>query len=142
MSHLRDIMQKLGQRHAGGTPPALEIPAASSSELERHRGDYRQRLRTCTPPMLRYEWTWLHQHLEDLDLCSTTPEMLRVTGGRQHIDLLLREARAYLQELEAEFRERNLVPAREPHSVLSGEHAWDVSNATIRAQWGFDAADV
>jgi hypothetical protein len=32
-----------------------------------------------------------------------------------------------------------VVPAREAHSVVSGEHAWDVRNAAIRAQWGFDA---
>lgn len=145
MSHLRDIMQKLGQRHAAGgeaaAAPAVEITPANSADLDHHRRDYRQRLSTCTPAMLRYEWTWLHQHLEDLELCSTTPEMLRVTGGRQHIELLLGEAHAYRQELEDEFRQRNLVPAREPHSVMSGEHAWDVRNPAIRAQWGFDAGD-
>jgi hypothetical protein len=144
MSHLRDIMQRLGQRHAGGVADATAdaapaITPVAGAELERHRRDYRQRLTACTPAMLRYEWTWLHQHLEDLELCSTSPEMLRVTGGPQHIQLLLSEARAYRQELEAEFRERGVVPAREPHSVISGEHAWEVSNPTIRAQWGFDA---
>jgi hypothetical protein len=141
MSHLRDIMQRLGQRHASGSDVVPEITPAGSAELERHRRDYHQRLRTCTPAMLRYEWTWLHRHLEDLELCRTNPEMLKVTGGRQHIDLLLSETRAYLDELEAEFRERGLAPGGEQHSVLSGEHAWDVSNATIRAQWGFDAGD-
>ncbi|MEX1322645.1 MAG: hypothetical protein AB1Z21_00450 [Synechococcaceae cyanobacterium] len=141
MSHLRDIMQKLGQRHAAGADTAAEIKPTGGAELEKHRRDYRQRLRGCTAAMLRYEWTWLHQHLEDLELCGTTPEMLRVTGGRQHLDLLLAEARAYLGELEEEFRGRGLVPAREALSVLSGEHAWDVSNETIRAQWGFDAGD-
>lgn len=137
MSHLRDIMQKLGQRHAAGADRAVETRPAAG-DLERHRRDYRDRLRSCSPQMLRYEWTWLHQHLEDLELCRTSPEMLRVTGGRQHIDLLLSEARAYLEELAEEFGERALIPSREPHSVVSGEHAWDVSNETIRAQWGFD----
>jgi hypothetical protein len=147
MSHLRDIMQKLGQRHAAAAgadanaQSAAEITPVGSAELEKHRRDYRRRLRACTPAMLRYEWTWLHQHLEDLELCSTTPEMLRVTGGPQHVELLLTEARAYREELEAEFQERGVVPAREAHSVLSGEHAWDVRNAAIRAQWGFDAED-
>lgn len=139
MSHLRDIMQKLGQRHAAEAPPL--ITPASSAELEQHRRDYRRQLAACSPAMLRYEWTWLHQHLEDLELCRSTPEMLRVTGGSQHIDLLLGEARAYLAELEAEFKDRGLVPAREAHSVMSGEHAWDVTNPAIRAQWGLDAGD-
>ncbi|MGL6135599.1 MAG: hypothetical protein ACRC1L_15655 [Prochlorococcaceae cyanobacterium] len=147
MSHLRDIMQKLGQRHAAshtashavGAEPATDITPAGGAELEQHRRHYRQQLRACTPAMLRYEWTWLHQHLEDLELCRTTPEMLRVTGGRQHLDLLLAEARAYLEELKAEFAQRGLVPARESHSVLSAEHAWEVSNETIRSQWGFEA---
>jgi hypothetical protein len=148
MSHLRDIMQKLGQSHAASSgsnaapgadaesQPAITV--ASGAELEQHRRAYRQRLRACTAAMLRYEWTWLHQHLEDLELCGTTPEMLRVTGGRQHLDLLLAEARAYLEELKAEFQERGVVPAREAHSVVSGEHAWEVSNAAIRGQWGLD----
>ncbi len=151
MSHLRDIMQKLSQRHAAaaaantadaadaGNGAAPAVTPAGSAEVEKHRRDYRQRLRACTPAMLRYEWTWLQRHLEDLDLCSSTPEMLRVTGGRQHTELLLAEARAYRDELAAEFRERGEQPGGEQHSVLSGEHAWDVSNATIRAQWGFDA---
>jgi len=125
MSHLRDIMQKLGQSHA------------ANAELKLHRSHYRQQLRACELAMLRYEWTWLHQHLEDLELCCTTPDMLRATGGRQHLDLLVAEARADLEELTAEFQQREVVPALEPHSVVSGEHAWDVRNETIRAQWGF-----
>jgi hypothetical protein len=147
MSHLRDIMQKLGQSHAAShsagsgasfsADPAPVITPAAGAELEKHRSHYRQQLRACAPAMLRYEWTWLHQHLEDLELCRTTPDMLRVTGGRQHLELLLAEARAYLEELTAEFQQRGVVPAREAHSVVSGEHAWDVSNETIRAQWGF-----
>ena len=139
MSHLRDIMQKLGQSHAASAGPAAEIRPAGGAELEAHRRDYRRQLRDCTPAMLRYEWTWLHQHLEDLELCRSNADMLRATGGRQHLELLLAEARAYLEELKAEFQEREMVPAREAHSVVSGEHAWDVHNAAIRAQWGFDA---
>jgi predicted ATPase len=125
MSHLRDIMQKLGRSHA------------ASAVLAQHRSHYRQQLRACEPAMLRYEWTWLHQHLEDLELCRTNPDMLRATGGRQHLELLLAEAHADLEELTAEFQQRGVVPALEPHSVVSGEHAWDVRNKTIRAQWGF-----
>jgi hypothetical protein len=155
MSHLRDIMQKLGQSHAAsqgagfsagagagaGAESSSAITPAAGTELEQHRHHYRQQLMACTPAMLRYEWTWLHQHLEDLELCRSNPDMLRATGGRQHLELLLAEARAYLEELKAEFQERGVVPAREAHSVVSGEHAWDVRNAAIRAQWGFDVED-
>ncbi|MEO1002410.1 MAG: hypothetical protein AAFX65_04780 [Cyanobacteria bacterium J06638_7] len=138
MSHLRDIMQKLSQNRSGSVPAAAAIPAASSAELARHCQHYRRQLRAASPAMLSYEWTWLHQHLEDLELCGATPRMLEVTGGRRHVDQLLDETRAYLRELGQEADQRGLSLTRQALSVVSGEHAWEVSNATIRAQWGLD----
>jgi hypothetical protein len=106
MSHLRDIMRRLAANRsdrAAPTPPPPTAPDLAS---------YRQRLRSCSKPMLDYEWTWLHQSLELDQPC--------------------------LQAVEEECQERGLTPMRHPLAVAMGEHAWEVSNAAIRTSWGFD----
>ena len=97
-----------------------------------------QHLRQCSPAMLLYEWAWLQQHLEDLQLCQTNGAMAQAAGGSQHVNQLLLQAEGCLQVLEAECRARDLQPQRLAHSVASGEHAWEVSNGAIRQAWGLD----
>lgn len=130
MSYLREIMQKL----AAAQPSAAPVLFPAASQLE----SYRQQLSRCNSAMLQYEWTWLHQHLEDLRLCADQPEMARAAGGSQHVHQLIEQGEACLQALAQEFSARQLRPERQAHSVATGEHAWQVSNATIRRQWGFD----
>ena len=67
MSHLRDIMQRLGARDSRPQGPAPDAAAAVA--------DYERQLEGCTPAMLHYEWSWLEQHLETLELCLTQPGM-------------------------------------------------------------------
>lgn len=135
MSHLREIMQKLAAVH----PPGADSPAspqlwASSNQQE----DYRHQLEQCTAAMLHYEWTWLHQHREDLQHCSANQAMAQAAGGSQHVQRLISQTDACLQLLTGECERRGLQPERQAHSVASGEHAWQVSNGTIRQQWGLD----
>ena len=134
MSHLRDIMQRLAAHEVAATSPTAPFPQAA-----RDMEDYRQQLRGCTPAMLSYEWTWLHQHLEDLALCSAHPPMREAAGGSQRVEQLMEQARTCLEALQTECELRQLTPVRQPHSVATGEHAWDVSNPAIRSCWGLDA---
>lgn len=133
MSHLRDIMQRLAAGQQAGSP----APTAPSSlpQLE----TYRQHLRQCSAAMLQYEWTWLHQHLEDLELCSANSAMAQAAGGSQHVRQLILQAEACLQALADACEERGLQPERQAHSVSSGEHAWEVSNSSIRQAWSLDS---
>lgn len=135
MSYLREIMQKLGagaeaavQEGRGGAAwPALQAEA------------YRRRLQACNEPMLLYEWAWLEQHLQDLELCASNEAMLRAAGGQRHLDGLLAEARQCRAHLREQFAARDLSPRRLPHSLATGEHAWELSHPGIRAQWGITA---
>jgi hypothetical protein len=134
MSHLRDIMQRLAAHQGGASSPTSPFPQAA-----RDMEEYRQQLRGCTPAMLSYEWTWLHQHLEDLALCSAHPPMREAAGGSQRVQQLMEQARTCLEDLQTECELRQLTPVRQPRSVATGEHAWDVSNPAIRSCWGLDA---
>jgi hypothetical protein len=132
MSHLREIMQKLG----AGQPVDRELTLVPASN---HLETYRLQLNQCSSAMLQYEWTWLQQHLEDLQLCASHAGMVKAAGGAQHVRQLIHQAEACAQALSQEFADRNLRPERQPHSVATGEHAWEVSNAAIRSCWGLDA---
>lgn len=124
MSYLREIMQKLG---ASQPPqPALQV------------SHYRGRLVGCNEAMLLYEWAWLQQHLEDLQLCAGNPAMLEVAGGQRHLEALLSAAEACRQELREAFSSRGLTPRRLPHTLAPSEHAWEVTHPGIRSQWGLD----
>jgi hypothetical protein len=133
MSHLRDIMQRLAAAHTAATPGP--VPQTSLPRLE----TYRQRLDQCSEAMLLYEWAWLHQHLEDLELCAANSEMAQAAGGEHHVQQMGLQAEACQQALAEEFRGRGLQPERQAHSVASGEHAWEVSNDTLRRAWGLDS---
>jgi hypothetical protein len=136
MSQLREIMQKLGRSRqlASSDEQTSDAGVPFPEQLK----DYQSQLERCSTPMLRYEWTWLQQHLEDLELCGNNPEMLNVAGGEAHLSRLILQARRCLELLGQTFEQRGLAPIRETRSVVSGEHAWEVSNSTIRDQWGFD----
>jgi hypothetical protein len=133
MSHLREIMQKL----AAAQPTAGDNPSARMSlpQLE----TYRQQLGQCSEAMLLYEWTWLHQHLEDLELCGANSAMAQAAGGGAHVQQMSLQAEACLQALAEECGQRGLQPERQAHSVATGEHAWEVSNGAIRHAWGLEA---
>ena len=132
MSLLRDIMQRLAANRSDAAAPVP--PAAVASEL----ASYRSRLRTCSKPMLDYEWTWLHQSLDDLELCRNDAPMEEAAGGSQRVQQLLDQARTCLRAIQEECEERRLTPVRQPLSVAVGEHAWEVSNAAIRSSWKLD----
>lgn len=132
MSHLREIMQNLAAAQPAGaaSPPRMSLP-----QLE----TYRQQLGQCSEAMLLYEWTWLHQHLEDLQLCGANSAMARAAGGGAHVHQMRLQAEACLQALAEECQRRELKPERQAHSVAAGEHAWEVSSSTIRHAWGLDS---
>ena len=140
MSYLREIMQRLNERLAS-EQPAAEIPAAAATEREQpllglQARHYGERLRSCTAPMLQYEALWLEQHLEALELCRVKPEMLQVTGGRRHLEAMLAETRTFLALLTEEMARRGLVADPHHHTVVASEHAWELTNPSIRQQWG------
>ena len=132
MSLLRGIMQRLAANRSDAAAP---IPAAAATS---DQDSYRNRLRACSKPMLDYEWTWLQQSLDDLELCRHHTPMEEAAGGSQRVQQLRDQVCACLQEIEEECRERGLTPLRQPLSVAVGEHAWEVSNAAIRSSWGLN----
>jgi hypothetical protein len=134
MSYLREIMQRLGASRDGGVSKTSSRDSVDPQLLE--GAAYRNRLESCSEPMLLYEWTWLELHLEDLRLCLANDEMRKVAGGARHLEALIAAAERNQEQLAAVFAERGLTPRRLPHSVASGEHAWELSNAQLRAQWG------
>ena len=142
MSHLRAIMQRLSASHAGSSLPAdAEAPAAAiraASPATSQLSDFQRQLSRCSAAMLRYEWTWLEQHLEDLHLCLEHDAMREAAGGRQHLQALIQHHQQCRDLLLEQLKARGLEARRESHSVASGEHAWQVRHPAIRAQWGMD----
>ncbi|MFQ6539176.1 MULTISPECIES: hypothetical protein [Aphanothece] len=134
MSYLRDIMERLGASRDGAASGTSARDAGEPQLLE--AAPYRHHLDHCSEPMLLYEWTWLELHLEDLRLCRANDEMRKVAGGSRHLEALIAAAERNQEQLAAVFAERGLTPRRLPHSVAAGEHAWELSNAQLRAQWG------
>lgn len=133
MSYLREIMQRLGAGHpeaaaSGGEQRWPQLQAAA----------YGRQLQRCTQPMLLYEWAWLEQHLQDLELCASNEAMLQAAGGQRHLAGLLSEARQCQQLLRQRCAACGLRPRRLPHSLAPGEHAWQLSQPGLRAQWGIN----
>jgi S-formylglutathione hydrolase FrmB len=64
--------------------------------------------------------------------------MAQAAGGAQHVRQLILQAEACLATLAEECEGRGVQPERQAQSVASGEHAWEVSNSTIRRAWGLD----
>lgn len=136
MSYLREIMQKLG----AGAEAAVQEGRGGATWPALQAADYRRQLEVCSQAMLYYEWAWLEQHLQDLELCGSNEAMLKVAGGQRHLDGLLAEARQCQQHLRDQFAAQGLNPKRLPHSLAAGEHAWELSHAGIRAQWGIETS--
>lgn len=136
MSYLRLIMQRLHDRSS--VEPA-DHPGESSL-LEGHLELYDARLRGCSDAMLEYEVAWLDQHIETLELCSRQPAMLASAGGPQRVGRLLEESRRFRQLLEQCRRSRGLAEAVTRAAVVATEHAWELTDPSLRRAWGFPAA--
>jgi hypothetical protein len=134
VSYLREIMQRLNaSRREGVSAGAADPPGPL---LEAHLAHYNERLAACTPPMLQYEWAWLEEHIEGLELCGTQPEMAAAAGGSAHVQRLLAESLRFRAHLEGEMRRRGVRPALHRHTLVPGEHSWELTNPAIRARWG------
>lgn len=134
MSYLREIMQKLG----AGAEAAVQEGRGGAHWPALQAADYRRQLEACSEPMLHYEWAWLEQHRQDLELCRANEAMLQVAGGQRHLEGLLAESEQCLQHLREVMAQRGLTPRRLPHSLAGSEHAWELSHPGLRAQWGLD----
>ncbi len=129
MSYLREIMQRLTSRR----------PAAMPDRVQRlHVDDYLSRLQRCSEPMLQYEWAWLEEHIEALDLCRSQPGMAEAAGGAAHVASLLEESRRFRDLLGAEMDRRGVAAAVHRHTLVPTEHSWELTDAAIRARWGID----
>jgi hypothetical protein len=128
MSHLRDIMQRLGAR-AGGS-------ASGSSATAALLADYQRQLPACSAAMLHYEWTWLEQHLEALSLALAQPAMLRTLGGEPRVRALLEEGQACRDLLRRRLEAVGESPGDRHGPVLAGDHAWELRHPAIREHWG------
>jgi hypothetical protein len=88
MSNLRRIMQKIAdaQNHSQQIPSSMNGDSVQISEP--HLQDYTSKIEQCSEGMLRYEWAWLEEHIEDLELCLVQPEMLKILGGTIQVERL------------------------------------------------------
>ncbi|MFM7265046.1 MAG: hypothetical protein ACKOZW_05545 [Cyanobium sp.] len=134
MSHLRDIMQRLGAR---GSRP--EAPAADAAAVV---ADYERHLEACSPAMLHYEWSWLEQHLDTLDLSLRQPAMLATLGGEARAQALRHASRACQERLRQRLEALGEVPGDRHGPVLAGEHAWELSHGGVRCQWGIGEGEL
>ncbi|MEB3322736.1 MAG: hypothetical protein VKI81_07915 [Synechococcaceae cyanobacterium] len=138
MSYLREIMQRLNATRADAAAGA-PAPDPPGPLQEAHLADYGERLAACSPPMLQYEWAWLEEHIEGLELCGSRPEMAAAAGGAAHVQRLLAESLRFRQLLEGEMGRRGVRPALHRHTLVPTEHSWELTNPAIRAQWGITA---
>jgi hypothetical protein len=135
MSHLREIMQRLASRQSpAGAPGSGPAPTTAHAPQVLFQDELEQ----CTDAMLQYEWVWLERHREDLEQCRFNPTMLEAAGGSVHLELLIAQASRYASQLEELFSRRGLEPSRHTHTVAAAEHAWELSNPGLRAQWGIE----
>ncbi len=137
MSYLRQIMQRLQARST--TPPPPE-PGDHSGLLEEHLQAYGTNLERCSDAMLQYEWAWLEQHLETLELCAVDAGMLASLGGVNRLHRLLEESRRFQGLLERRLADRGLEPACHRAGIIASDHAWELTNPALRRAWGFDDA--
>lgn len=130
MSQLRDIMQRLGARRAEAAASAAP-PGRGTCET-----DYARHLQNCTTAMLHYEWAWLEQHLETLELSLTQPSMLTTLGGEGKVRALLAEGDSWREALRSRLEARGESPGDRHGPVLASEHAWELTHPTLREHWG------
>jgi hypothetical protein len=145
MSYLREIMGRLRERSdSPGTDteaPAIPYSPVSEQVLASHLVSYRDHLQDCTAPMLHYEWAWLEDHLSSLELSRGPGAMQKALGGSQRVADLLRESRAFQEELRQEMDKRGVGPGSRTGPVATQEHAWELSNPAIRREWGIEPTD-
>jgi hypothetical protein len=138
MSRLREIMQKLGQAQLG-LPSEPQPAVEGHGELLRlHVENYQRQLDACTAAMLQYEWVWLEEHIASLELCISSPEMLKAAGGKLHVEQLLLASQQCQSALQTTMESRAVQPSPHPHAVAAGEHAWEIRQETIKRMWGLD----
>lgn len=140
MSLLREIMQRLGDR---GSRPDGDAAAAEAAPAEPAAvvADYERHLVGCSAAMLHYEWSWLEQHLDTLELSLSQPAMLATLGGEARAQALCRESRACQERLRQRLEALGEVPGGRHGPVLAGEHAWELRHGGVRSHWGLDAGD-
>jgi hypothetical protein len=136
MSNLRKIMQKLAEDQSVLHEDVVGARPGMTELLRQHLEAYQQRLEACSSAMLQYEWAWLEEHISSLELCLSQPEMLATAGGKSHVEHLIRESQLCQELLHDVMNNQGVEPARHPHAVVIGEHAWEVSQESIRRLWG------
>lgn len=138
MSTLRQIMQRLAESRSIKSTERRHQSADDSELLKCHVDEYQYKLETCTAAMLQYEWAWLREHIDALELCLTQPEMRQEIGGERHVYALLEESKEFQVVLEEMFRKRMVHPVNLSFPVSASEHAWEISQETVRRAWGID----
>ena len=138
MNNLRRIMQKLAQVQPDGRSSSESQSAVSTELMRLHIKDYQERLDHCTAAMLQYEWAWLEEHIADLELCLSQPEMQQTLGGKSHVEQLLLESHAWQAALKSTMLSQGVEPSRRPQAVVGGEHAWEIRQDSIKRMWGLD----
>ena len=136
MSYLREIMQRLNEGHAGTADQQVAAAVPPGPLQQAHLADYVEKLAGCTPAMLQYEWAWLEEHIEGLELCGRQPEMAATAGGAAHVQRLLAESRQFQELLMQEMEQREVRPPLHRHTLVPTEHSWELTNPDIRRQWG------
>lgn len=134
MSYLRDIMQKLAEASAIRNENATQ-QGKGLELLKLHVDAYQTKLESCSKAMLQYEWAWWREHIETLELCLTQPDMHEGIGGKEHVERLLEESRACLSTLTDVMKARMVNPAGHSYLIHPSEHAWELSQETMRREW-------
>lgn len=138
MSTLRDIMQKLVEAQANQSTFRGKLSGSFSELIKYHVDDYQGKLESCSKAMLQYEWAWLRDHIQTLELCIAHPEMSKELGGGLHTEAMLEECHQFRDVLEEMFHRRMLHPNNLSLPINSGEHAWELSQESIKKAWGID----
>ena len=94
----------------------------------------------CSPAMLRYEWAWLEEHIDALELCSSRPEMMPGAAGAARVRSLLEESLRFRDLLQERMAAASVDPALHRGTLVPTEHAWELSQPEIRRQWGIEGA--
>lgn len=143
MSYLREIMQRF--QAARSAAPSSETGAeagrksgADPRRLEEHLAWYGDRLRACSPAMLRYEWAWLEEHIDALELWSSRPEMVAGAAGLARVRALLEESLRFRDLLQERMAAASVEPALHRGTLVPTEHAWELGQPEIRRQWGIE----
>ena len=102
MSNLRRIMQRLADSQSSQPTKANNPDSGSVVPSKIYIHEFQKKLGMCTDAMLQYEWAWLEEHAEDLELCLSHSEMTDTLGGTSQVERLLLEDKEYKVELEKE----------------------------------------